>query len=76
MSQQCIEANRIKPLRNPAYNPDYVPNDFFLFGRINRKLPEFHENPPNERKTVIAEILHRIGEQIPVAMFMGQTRRL
>jgi hypothetical protein len=76
MSQHCIEANKVKPLPDPAYNSDHGPNNFVLFGGINGKMPKFHDNPSNERKTVVAEILHRIGTQIVVLLFVGQTKRL
>jgi hypothetical protein len=61
---------------HPAYSPDIAPSDFFLFGFLKEKLPEYHIPDRESLKSTIMHIFSEMPEETLVAVFETWPKRL
>jgi hypothetical protein len=54
---------------HPAYSPDAVPSDFFLFGSLKREMAGFTANSPAYLLSEIRGIFQEISKETLVAVY-------
>jgi hypothetical protein len=67
---------KIQRIFHPAYSPDLAPSDFFLFGRLKRKLTEYEISDRQRLESAIIYIFDGIGQKTFIAVFETWINRL
>jgi hypothetical protein len=68
-TQRRIETSRSEPLPHPACSLDLAPSDFFLFGYIKRKLPDYNCESREDLLNVITELFTGIKQEVLLSVF-------
>jgi hypothetical protein len=72
------EISRIKATRavHPAYSPDAVPSNFFVFDYLKGEMPDFTTNSPADILSEIRHIFQEISKETFVAVYDEWITRL
>jgi hypothetical protein len=61
---------------HPAYRPDLAPSDFFLFGFVTTRLPEYDIPDREGLKSAISQIFTEISKNMLMSVFEAWIKRL
>jgi hypothetical protein len=68
-AQRCIEAARAKCPAHPAYSVDLAPSDFFPFGHIIGKRPDYSHESREDILNMITEIATGVDQEVLPGVF-------
>ena len=76
MTMEEIQKIQFKRVPHPAYSPDVAPSDFYLFGRVKKRLEGFEFESPLEVFDKIIEIFDGNSYEERLTVFQEWQNRL
>jgi hypothetical protein len=75
-SGAAFTATRASRIPAPAYSPDLLPSDFFLFGMLKERMSRTSYSSPDELISAISELIASLPKDQLVSVYKNRMKRL
>jgi hypothetical protein len=75
-SEAILAATKARRILAPAYSSDLSPSDFFLFGMLKERMPRTSYSSPDERISIISELIASLPKNQLVSVYQNWMKRL